>query len=1337
MYSLLYVDDEPGLLEIGKLFLEQTGDFTVTCALSAKEALERLMEIHFDAIIADYQMPGMDGIGLLKEVRARHGSIPYILFTGKGREEVVIAAFNNGADFYLQKGGDPRSQFAELAHKLRQAIGRTQSELALAASEKRLADIINFLPDATFAIDTRGNVIAWNKAMENLTSVSAAEALGRGNYEYSRALYGERRRMLIDLISTPDQNFENNHYTYTIHTPTTLTAEAVLERPGKPTLYVWGTASTLFNYKGEQIGAIESIRDITDRKKADDELRAANAQLAASAEELQVQYDELASSEKQIQDNEEKYRTLVEHSQDGIFIAQNGRIVFHNQGFREILGYADGELDNAPLEKIIAPQDRETLLSRHYARLAGSRQPEIYEGWLLAKNGSTRLVRIDMGLAMYQEKPATIGTIRDVTEERQRQEELKRSEEKYRSLVENLQDVAYRINKEGRLVMISPSGVTLLGYGTEEEMLGKPVAETFYYDKEKRPAFLEEVQKTGQVKNAEVVLRHRNGSPITVSTSSHLYYDNAGNMLGVEGVLHDITDLKKKEADLKKMYEQIAAAEEELRQQYGELEQNAAQLKESEARLQYLLRFYKNEDENEQDLFAVAVEGAGVVTSSPLGRIAWVSPDEKELSVFAGSTEVSPDSPAKNQPVVYQTEDAGPWGEPVREHRTIIANDYASARTENSLPEGFPQITRYMGVPLIENGRAVLVAGVANRSADYTDHDAQELLLLLQGLWQAIKKKRAEAALREEQLFSSAVLDSVPGLLYLYDEDLHLVRWNRYFETATGYSPEELAGMCMMDWYKGDEQTVARIQKQVKKALKEGYADIEVEVPVKEGRKVWYYFTAVPLEIAGKKYFTGIGIDISARKNAEKEIAESRRQLDEIAATLPGVVFRFDARLDRSIGISYYGGRTNEIFGAPESLENFLAWFTDHIHPDDRDAFTASIESTLAARGAWNYEGRFVKPTGETIWFQGQAGPVRHGDEHIYTGVVVDSTQKKAAELALAESEEKYRLVTENSPDLITFVDTDGYLRYLNTPASALLNAEPGTLEGKHLTEVLGGDAEERIGLLKQVIDGRIPVQKEISVDLPTGKLWLDMRLLPVIDHDKKILGVLGLTRDITERKRLETAIAETSKKLHLLSTITRHDILNQLTVMEGYLRLTLAKKPDPVVQDFLAKIQGSIRTIRHQLAFMQTYQELGIRAPAWHRIADIVSAAELPKIPVTCTCGNAEIFADPMIGKVFFNLFENAERHGEMVTRITIGCSREKEGVAITVEDNGIGVPLDKKEMIFEKGYGSNTGFGLFLTRDILAITGMTIRETGIQGKGARFEILVPDGSFRNFPGT
>jgi PAS domain S-box len=1336
MYSLLYVDDEPGLLEIGKLFLEQTGDFSVTCALSAKEALEKLKNLHFDAIVADYQMPGMDGIGLLKEVRGRHGSIPYILFTGKGREEVVIAAINNGADFYLQKGGDPRAQFAELAHKLRQAIARVQSELALAASEKRLADIINFLPDATFAIDTKGTVIAWNRAMEELTSVPASQAMGKGNYEYSCALYGERRRMLIDLIVTPDKGFETDHYTYTIHTPTSLTAEAVLERHNRPPIYVWGTASALFNDRGEQIGAIESIRDITDRKKADDELRAANAQLAASAEELQVQYDELAQSENLIQESEEKYRTLVEHSQDGIFITQNAKLVFCNRGFRGILGYEEGELDNAPIEQVLAPEDRERVVSWHHTRIAGGEAPEMYECRFLAKDGSTRRVKMNVGLATYRGKPATIGTIRDVTEERQREEEIKRSEAKYRSLVENLQDVVYRTDTEGRLVMISPSGVALLGYDSEDDLLGKNVADTFYYKKEKRQEFLDGIHKEGTVKNAEIELRHRNGSPITVSTSSHLYYDEAGNVLGVEGILHDITDLKKKEEELKSAYEQIAASEEELRGQYGELEENAARLRESEARLRTLLEIYKNEHESEQALFSAAVDGVGIVASSPLGYIALVSPDESEISMFAWSKKALQEFPAGDRPTVYPTARAGLWAEPVRVHRTVITNDYAAPHPEKKgLPDGHPPITRYLGVPLMEDGHAVLVAGVANKPADYTERDAQELLLILQGLWQVVKKRRVETALKEERIFSDAVIDSVPGLLYLYDEDGLLIRWNKNHETATGYSREELARMHLSDWYQGDEKASALIQERVKKALQEGYADAEVELTVKGGRKVWYYFTAVPIEIAGKKYFTGIGIDISARKAAEKKSAENRQQLEEITATIPGLVYQFYARPDGSRGISYYGGRTGTIFGTPDSTGDFFAWFTAHVHPDDKTEFIASIDAALKDHSPWQFEGRYVKDSGDVIWFQAQASPVRHGDEQVYSGVLMDVTQKKTTEHALAESDEKYRLIAENSPDLIAFVDAEGYIRYVNPPAAALLHKKPGEVIGRHLTEIFGKEAAPRLALLREVIEKRIPVQKELVTSLPGGAYWLDERVLPVTDSRGSILGVLGITRDITERKRMEEAIKETSKKLQLLSSITRHDVSNQLTVMDGYLRLALTKKPDPIVQDFLAKASGSIRAIRHQLGFMQTYQDLGIKAPAWHRIADLVTGAELPGITTTCTCGTAEIFADPMIGKVFSNIFENAQRHGEKVTRIVVGCTREEDRIVITIEDDGIGVPLDKKEKIFEKGYGSNTGFGLFLSRDILAITGISIRETGIQGKGARFEIAVPNSACRNFP--
>ena len=243
---VLYVDDESDLLEISKIFLERSGPFSVDTITSAPAALTQLNVKTYDAIISDYQMPEMDGIEFLKKVRSSGNSVPFILFTGRGREEIVIQALNEGADSYIQKGGEPKSQFAELSHKIRQSVTRKQAEKDLRESEKRLTDIINFLPDATFAIDREGRVIAWNRAMERMTGVKSPEILGKGDHEYAVPFYRERRPTLVDLVLAPDEQFEKEKYLYTLRDNTLLTAEAILEKPdGTSVLLLEGPAAFL------------------------------------------------------------------------------------------------------------------------------------------------------------------------------------------------------------------------------------------------------------------------------------------------------------------------------------------------------------------------------------------------------------------------------------------------------------------------------------------------------------------------------------------------------------------------------------------------------------------------------------------------------------------------------------------------------------------------------------------------------------------------------------------------------------------------------------------------------------------------------------------------------------------------------------------------------------------------------------------------------------------------------------------------------------------------------------------------------------------------------------
>lgn len=154
MLSALYVDDEPVLLEIGKLFLERSGKIHVDTLESAVDALERIKLIKYDIIISDYEMPGMDGITFLKAVRAEHPLLPFIIFTGKGREEVVIEALNNGADHYLQKGGATKPQYAELIHTIDRAVERKRAHDTI-FHLNRLYSIISSINRAVLRIRDR------------------------------------------------------------------------------------------------------------------------------------------------------------------------------------------------------------------------------------------------------------------------------------------------------------------------------------------------------------------------------------------------------------------------------------------------------------------------------------------------------------------------------------------------------------------------------------------------------------------------------------------------------------------------------------------------------------------------------------------------------------------------------------------------------------------------------------------------------------------------------------------------------------------------------------------------------------------------------------------------------------------------------------------------------------------------------------------------------------------------------------------------------------------------------------------------------------------------------
>lgn len=221
-----------------------------------------------------------------------------------------------------------------------------------------------------------------------------------------------------------------------------------------------------------------------------------------------------------------------------------------------------------------------------------------------------------------------------------------------------------------------------------------------------------------------------------------------------------------------------------------------------------------------------------------------------------------------------------------------------------------------------------------------------------------------------------------------------------------------------------------------------------------------------------------------------------------------------------------------------------------------------------------------------------------------------------------------------------------------------------------------------------------------------------------------------------SELNRYALALAQANKKLNLLSSITRHDLLNKLTGLSGYLELMKGDFPDPKIQEYLAIQEKIIGSITAHVQFTRDYQDIGIKTPHWFCLQDSIESATatlaLSSVFVTINTGNLQVYADPMLEKVFYNLIENSLRHGGTVSRIQFFVETGEDAARLIYADNGCGVPNEFKEDIFLRKHFKHTGFGLYLSREILGITGLSIIENGLPGGGARFEITIPQQNFR-----
>ncbi|HWQ66672.1 MAG TPA: PAS domain S-box protein [Methanospirillum sp.] len=367
-----------------------------------------------------------------------------------------------------------------------------------------------------------------------------------------------------------------------------------------------------------------------------------------------------------------------------------------------------------------------------------------------------------------------------------------------------------------------------------------------------------------------------------------------------------------------------------------------------------------------------------------------------------------------------------------------------------------------------------------------------------------------------------------------------------------------------------------------------------------------------------------------------------------------------------------------------------------------------------------------------------------------------DITDQRRAYISFAEQEalrESYshiQMILQLLPDPTFVIDQGGKVLFWNKAMEKMTGLMADTMIGKG--EYVYSEAihsTKQPILIDLALHEEIPSEDlypiiERSGDVLKTSFWIEtsgeLKFLSAIsarlfDKNGDVIGAIESIRDITSHKMAEEALLIANKKLNLLSSITRHDIMNKVMISKAYLSLIEESDLNSEQTEYITAIQQSMIAIEHFISFTKTYQEIGLKIPIWQDVRETFSRAAqgvvTGDVVIQIEIQSTSILVDPLFEKVCYNLIENAIRHGSHLTRIVITGHKTNEGLVISVEDDGCGVPDDQKEIIFERGYGKNTGYGLFLTREILSLSEITIVEKGKSGIGCRFDIKVPKGKF------
>ncbi|MEW8139434.1 MAG: PAS domain S-box protein [Candidatus Thiodiazotropha endolucinida] len=1050
--------------------------------------------------------------------------------------------------------------------------------------------------------------------------------------------------------------------------------------------------------------------------------------------------------EANLREKESRLHALFQTLPDLIWLKDpNGVYLSCNQTFErffgavesEILGKTDYDFVNQELADFFRTKDQAAI---------DAREPVSNKEWITFADDGHEALLLTTKTPLYDDSGTLVGVLgigRDITSLHKTEEALRESMEHFRLFYENAPIAYESLDENGTILDVNPAWLELLGFNTDDrdQVIGRHISDFIVA---KQHPLLEQrfggFLADGKVMGKEYDFIHRDGHIVTVSVDGRTGHDAHGAFKQTHCVLHDITARKQHER-----YMEIQARRASALLELPEVAENL------------------DDPEFMQHGLALTEE----LTNSRISFIHFVNQDQESIELVTWSKRTQEEYCQALHDNHYPIKDAGIWADSFRQRKPVVFNDYQGTSEKQGLPDGHASLTRLISLPVIENDRVVMLAGVGNKKDNYTELDVETIQLIANEIWHIVQRRRSLTALAASEARYRELVDNMSDGVAVYEavddgNDFVFREYNKSGERIGRNSRADVIGKRVTEVFPGiDTLGLLVVFRRVWKSGEAEYFPIDSY----QDERLQLWVENFVYRLPGGE-IVAIFNDVTDKKMAENALLESEEKYRLLVENQTDLLVKVDpeGRFDFA-SPSYckmFGTNEEELLGNK---------FMPLVHKDDQaktleamqqlyhPPYTAYLEQRAMTSSGWRWLG----------WMD-TAVRDKDGNVNAIIGVGRDITDRIETMKALRESEERYRAVVEDTPVLICRFLPDGEITFANRAYCNYFEQSADVLIGSKITDLVPAQDRETVMSHIKALTPIAPTQShEHQVVTKTGETrWQRWTNRALFTPQGEILSYQSIGQDITERKQAEIKVSRLNNELEarvvertgeLESAVKElesfvysvsHDLRAPLRAVTGFAHILVKRHADSLNEEGRHYLENVLQAGSHMGELIDDLLQYSRTGSGTLQLRPIELAPIIDGLQVTFSerienCDARLVIEKPLatplgdatlIGQQFSNLIDNALTYHkpDIAPVIRIASKRDDDRVFITIEDNGIGIAPEYHQKIFQvfqrlhsQDEYPGTGVGLAIVAKAARMMSGEVRVESSIGAGSRFTIVLP----------